>query len=138
MRRILLTGAAGSLGSMLRHSLPRGGEIYRFSDIRPFACEAEDDVRIGDLADLDFAMDVTRDVDAIVHMAGNAKESPWDKLIGPNIIAVTNLWEAARANGVRRIVESFIAYRASIADYMVYADNGQMNARALAYTYPRD
>ena len=104
MRRILLTGAAGSLGSMLRHSLPRGGEIYRFSDIRPFACEAEDDVRIGDLADLDFAMDVTRDVDAIVHMAGNAKESPWDKLIGPNIIAVTNLWEAARANGVRRIV----------------------------------
>ncbi len=39
---------------------------------------------------------------------------------------------------VRRIVESFIAYRASIADYMVYADNGQMNARALAYTYPRD
>ncbi len=36
---------------------------------------------------------------------------------------------------VRRIVESFLAYRASIAAYMVYADNGQMNARALPYTY---
>lgn len=36
---------------------------------------------------------------------------------------------------VQRIVESFIAYRASIASYMVYADNGQMNARALDYTY---
>ncbi|NRG17445.1 TRAP transporter substrate-binding protein [Rhizobiales bacterium] len=36
---------------------------------------------------------------------------------------------------VRRITESFLAYRNSIADYMVYADNGQMNARALDYNY---
>ncbi len=36
---------------------------------------------------------------------------------------------------VKRIVESFLAYRASISDYMVYADNGQMNARALDYKY---
>ncbi|MEM9148605.1 MAG: TRAP transporter substrate-binding protein [Pseudomonadota bacterium] len=35
----------------------------------------------------------------------------------------------------RRITESFLAYRASIAGYMAYADNGQMNARALDYTY---
>ena len=35
----------------------------------------------------------------------------------------------------RRIVESFLAYRASIARYMVYADNGQMNARAMDYRY---
>ncbi len=36
---------------------------------------------------------------------------------------------------VRRIVESFLAYRTMIADYMPYADNGQMNARALNYKY---
>ncbi len=36
---------------------------------------------------------------------------------------------------VRRIVESFLTYRKSIADYMPYADNGQMNARALNYKY---
>jgi len=36
---------------------------------------------------------------------------------------------------VRRIVESFLEYRASISAYMVYADNGQMNARALDYNY---
>ncbi|MBB4265368.1 TRAP transporter substrate-binding protein [Roseospira visakhapatnamensis] len=36
---------------------------------------------------------------------------------------------------VKRIVESFLSYRVSIADYMMYADNGQMNARALDYTY---
>lgn len=32
----------------------------------------------------------------------------------------------------RRIAESFVAYRDSVGRYMVYADNGQMNARAMA------
>jgi TRAP-type mannitol/chloroaromatic compound transport system substrate-binding protein len=36
---------------------------------------------------------------------------------------------------VRRIVESYLAYRKLISAYMVFADNGQMNARALAYQY---
>ncbi len=36
---------------------------------------------------------------------------------------------------VRRIVESFLKYRSSIAEYMVYADNGMMNARAMKYKY---
>ncbi|MCC2112354.1 MAG: ABC transporter substrate-binding protein, partial [Hyphomicrobiales bacterium] len=36
---------------------------------------------------------------------------------------------------VKRITESFLAYRGSVSEYMKYADNGQMNARALDYTY---
>jgi hypothetical protein len=36
---------------------------------------------------------------------------------------------------VQRIVESFLAYRESVSEYMVYADNGQMNARNLDYKY---
>lgn len=36
---------------------------------------------------------------------------------------------------VRKIVESFLSYRELVSGYMVYADNGQMNARALDYAY---
>ena len=36
---------------------------------------------------------------------------------------------------VVRTTESFLAYRASMRDYMTYADNGQMNARAMNYRY---
>jgi TRAP-type mannitol/chloroaromatic compound transport system substrate-binding protein len=36
---------------------------------------------------------------------------------------------------VRRITESFIAYRDSVGRYMTYADNGQMNARAAILGY---
>jgi uronate dehydrogenase len=104
MRRILLTGAAGSIGSSLRKNLLRDGEVFRLCDIAPIVDDGEDDIAIGDLADPAFAAEVCRDVDAVVHMAGNPKESSWEKLIGPNLIAVTNLWEAARTNGVKRII----------------------------------
>ena len=36
---------------------------------------------------------------------------------------------------VRRIMDSFLEYRRLIADYMLYADNGIMNARALPYDF---
>ncbi|WP_093249314.1 TRAP transporter substrate-binding protein [Rubrimonas cliftonensis] len=36
---------------------------------------------------------------------------------------------------IKRITESYLAYRGLISGYMTYADNGQMNARALPYTY---
>jgi TRAP-type mannitol/chloroaromatic compound transport system substrate-binding protein len=36
---------------------------------------------------------------------------------------------------VKRITESFVSYRDSVGRYMVYADNGQMNARAKALSY---
>src|SRR6056297_3288214 len=36
---------------------------------------------------------------------------------------------------VRRIAESFVAYRDSVGSYMTYADNGQMNARAAVMGY---
>lgn len=36
---------------------------------------------------------------------------------------------------VKRIAESFVAYRDSVGAYMVYADNGQMNARAAVMGY---
>ncbi|TVQ29214.1 MAG: ABC transporter substrate-binding protein, partial [Geminicoccaceae bacterium] len=37
---------------------------------------------------------------------------------------------------VRRIVESFLAYRNLMNGYMVYADGGHLNARAMDYDFP--
>ena len=36
---------------------------------------------------------------------------------------------------VKRITESYIAYRDLVGSYMTYADNGQMNARASVMGY---
>lgn len=45
-----------------------------------------------------------RDVDAVLHLGAASLEATMDALIGPNIIGVTNVLEAARAANVRRVV----------------------------------
>lgn len=105
MRRILLTGAAGGIGSLLRTTLAQPGEVLRLTDIVPVPNAGDgEDIVVGDLIDPAFTNSLCEGVDTIVHMAGNRKESPWERLIGPNVIAVTNLWEAARNAGVKRII----------------------------------
>ena len=43
-------------------------------------------------------------VDAVVHMGGVSTEKSWESILAGNIVGMVNLYEAARANGVKRIV----------------------------------
>ncbi|WP_119309953.1 NAD-dependent epimerase/dehydratase family protein [Cohaesibacter haloalkalitolerans] len=106
MRRILLTGAAGMVGTVLADLVPREGEVWRLSDMRPIERPDSEafEVVMGDLSDPDFAMALCTDVDAIIHMAAVAREKDWDELIGPNLVGSINLWQAAVANRVDRII----------------------------------
>nr|WP_321524758.1 NAD(P)-dependent oxidoreductase [uncultured Cohaesibacter sp.] len=106
MRRILLTGATGMVGTVLADLVPREGEVWRLSDVRPILQTAGGafEVMTGDLADPAFAMALCKDVDAIIHMAAVAREKGWDELIGPNLVGSINLWQAAVANRVDRII----------------------------------
>lgn len=106
MRRIVLTGASGVIGKVLAKNLPREGEVWRLSDIRPLEAQASEKTEavIGDLTDFDFAMDLCRDADTIIHMAGQPKEGTWDWLFSPNVVCSTNLWEAASQQGVKQVI----------------------------------
>jgi uronate dehydrogenase len=97
--RLLLTGAAGSIGSALLDRLPGYGWELRAFDRQPVA-----DGVVGDItspADLDSALD---GVGAIVHLAGQANEAPWPVIRDANIEGTFQLFEAARRAGVRRVV----------------------------------
>jgi uronate dehydrogenase len=50
------------------------------------------------------ALKITRGVDAIVHLGGYSVEGPWEPILKANIIGCYNVFEAARRNGVRRIL----------------------------------
>ncbi|WP_316860816.1 NAD(P)-dependent oxidoreductase [uncultured Cohaesibacter sp.] len=106
MRRILLTGAAGAIGSVLAKQLPKENEIWRLNDIKQLGEPGADTIEhmSGDLTDYDFVLELCKDVDTIIHLAGQPKEGPWPSLLGPNIICSANLWEAARVNDVKRII----------------------------------
>ncbi|MEC4020075.1 NAD-dependent epimerase/dehydratase family protein [Streptomyces sp. H27-D2] len=103
-RTVLLTGAAGGLGTLMRGLLPAYGYELRLLDM--VAIEGEPDAIKADLADAEALREAVRGVDAIIHLAGISLESSFDKLLRANIQGTYNLYEAARAEGVRRVVSA--------------------------------
>ena len=103
--RILLTGAAGNLGQQLRPRLKRYCDQLRLSDRAGLAnaAEGEELVQI-DLADKAAVSQLLEGVDVVVHMGGISTEQAWSAILDANIVGLVNLYEAARAHGVRRVV----------------------------------
>ncbi|WP_405684558.1 NAD(P)-dependent oxidoreductase [Streptomyces sp. NBC_01387] len=101
-RTILLTGAAGGLGTLMRGLLPAYGYELRLFDAVPV--EGEPTAITADLADKEALREAVRGVDAIIHLAGISLEASFDKILRANIEGTYNLYEAARAEGVGRIV----------------------------------
>ncbi len=105
MARILLTGAAGDIGTRLRRLLKPVYPDLRLSDIRKPADLADDESFIAaDLARIEEVERIVDGVDGIIHLGGHSVEGPWETILQSNIIGCYNLFEAARRKGVRRVV----------------------------------
>lgn len=104
-RRLLLTGAAGSLGQELRPRLKAYCEVLRLSHRRDMGLPgAGEEIEIADLEDPAAVLGLLDGVEAVVHMGGVSTEQPWQQILTGNIVGAYNLYEAARKQGVRRIV----------------------------------
>lgn len=104
--RLLLTGAAGHLGSVMRPRLKAYCQTLRVSDLQdslPAAGPDEERV-VANLADRAAVQGLMSGVDAVVHLGGVSTEQPWETIRAGNIDGVVNLYEGARREGVRRIV----------------------------------
>jgi len=104
MKTILITGAGGGIGTHLRRELA-GKYALRLSDIRPLKRLAPGEQFVaGDLARLDHMLRATKGVDAIVHLGGYSVEGAWEDILRANLIGCYNVFEAARLNGVTRVL----------------------------------
>lgn len=106
MKKIVLTGAAGRLGSYLREPLSKLADSLVSSDIVVDIGKlypGETYVR-ADLAKYDEIHKLLNGADMVVHFGAHPDEAPFDTLLGPNFIGAYNIWEAAFQNGVRRVV----------------------------------
>ncbi len=105
MKSILITGAAGEIGTVLRAGLSGHYPLLRLADIRPCrSIEAGEEEIITDITDLNAMVAATKGIDCVVHLAGVPREGPWDQILPRNIAGTYNVFEAARRNGVKRIV----------------------------------
>jgi uronate dehydrogenase len=103
--RLLLTGAAGALGRVLRPRLRRLCRILRVSDIAAMeAAGAGEEAIVAPLQDAAAMHALVADVEAIVHLGGVSVEGPFGPILEANIVGAWNLYEAARKHGTKRIV----------------------------------
>ena len=103
MKTVLITGAAGDVGSHLRRELA-GKYRLKLSDKRPLRPAKEEKFVKADIARMADALKITKGVDAIVHLGGYSVEGPWEAIHAANIVGCYNVFEAARRNKVKRIL----------------------------------
>lgn len=100
-RRVLITGAAGDIGSTLAAGLAEHADLV-LTDADP---EAGEEVRTLDVRDVDACEEAFAGIDTVLHLAGAASpESPWETVLELNIVGTRSVLEAARRAGVRRVV----------------------------------
>ena len=106
LQRLLLTGAAGGLGKVLRERLVPYAQVLRVSDIAALgdAQGPHEEVVACDLADKQAVDALLAGCDAIVHLGGVSVERPFEEILEANIKGIFNVYEAARRHGVKRVV----------------------------------
>jgi len=104
-QRVLITGAAGRLGSLLRSGLAPLAAKIRLAGRTPFAdLAAHEEEAVFDLSDMEATIAATRDCDAIVHFGGAPKESPWQTILDSSIRGSYHIYEGARKHGTKRVI----------------------------------
>lgn len=105
MKKIVLTGAAGRLGSYLREPLTKLCEELVSTDVVDVGKLYPREAFVkADLTKLDEMTALMKGADMVVHFGAIGDEAPFEQILGPNIIGAYNVWEAAFQNGVKRVV----------------------------------
>ena len=125
-RSLLLTGAAGMLGTVLRPPLAAMAHQLRSTDIAPLKDPAPNEELVqADLGDLAVAAGLVSGIDAIVHFGGISKDEDYQSVSRVNINGFHSLYEAARLAGVRRVV-----FASSVHAVGYYRQTELIDARA--------
>ena len=104
MKKVLLTGAGGDVGQRI---IPLLKAVYPglvLSDLQPVANAHGLEFRLAELGDKAAVAAAVSGVDGIIHLGGYSVEGPWETILNANIVGCYNLFEAARAAKVQRII----------------------------------
>jgi uronate dehydrogenase len=104
-RRLLLTGAAGGLGSVLRERVKPWTDVLRLSDLGGLGEPGEgEEIMCCDLADREAVLKLAEGVDAVLHFGGISVEDKFEPIMQANILGLANLYEAVHKAGVKRVI----------------------------------
>lgn len=101
MKRILITGINGLIGSVLKEALVKNYEIVGL-DRTP---SRNSNSVVADISDFGAIRPAFDNVDVVIHLAANPNpEASWEEILPSNIIGTYNIFEAARQADVKHII----------------------------------
>jgi uronate dehydrogenase len=103
--RLLITGAAGNMGRLLRPLLRAEDRVLRLADV----VEVDDpvdgeEIVVVDVTDPAAIGKASQDVDAVLHLGGLSTEAGFDDILSVNVVGTRNLLQAAVDAGVPRVI----------------------------------
>ena len=102
--KVLITGAAGRIGSFLTHHLAHRYEFVLTDIVPPTDLRGHHFVE-ADIADVEAMRAACQGIDTVVHLAADPNmEASWDNLLPRNIIGLYNVFQAAHEAGCRRVI----------------------------------
>ena len=101
---IVITGAAGLVGSMLRPRLARPGRTLRLLDLAPLTAGPGEEAVQASVTDLDAMTAACQGAEALIHLAGIPGEASWPRILETNINGGYGAFEAARRAGTPRVI----------------------------------
>lgn len=123
---LLITGAAGNLGSQLRRGLaPLARKLRLLDRVECKDLQANEEMVTCDLADMEAVMAACEGVDMIVHFGGAPVEKPWQEVLDSSIRGSYHIYEGARKHGVKRVV-----YASSVHAIGFHKMEDQIDARS--------
>ena len=101
---VVITGAAGLIGSMLRPRLARPGRTLRLLDLAALTAGPGEQAIQASVTDLDAMAAACQGADAVIHLAGIPGEASWPRILETNINGGYGAFEAARRAGTPRVI----------------------------------
>lgn len=105
--RILITGAAGGIGTLLRPTITRRGRLLRLLDLetpQPMPAAGLEEAVQASVTDLEALTEACAGVDAVIHLGGRSLEGPAEETLLVNGFGTYCVLEAAHRAGVGRVV----------------------------------
>lgn len=93
------------MATLLGPRLARPGRVLRLLDVRPIpAPDFTAELLTGSVTDADTLVSACAGVDAVIHLAGEPTEAPWDAVVSTNVDGTRTVLEACRNQGVATVI----------------------------------